>query len=170
MEKNSLWSCHSVKFSRHAKLHVGERTQAVACGTSRLLHLTDLYLLFPGGLWALSCLIAPAFSFCELETDIAIKTEAFSKLFRGRAALTWPTASRILGSHLSLAIAMPSTEHIAAGRGGDCKRPWREGCVMVHGICGRWWKVLEMESGVGLHKSVNIFNATEFHTYKWLKR
>ena len=36
-------------------------------------------------------------------------------------------------------------------------------------LCGVW-EVLEMESGVGLHKSVNIFNATELHSYKWLKR
>ena len=51
MEKNSLLKLsQSVKFSRHAKLHVGERAQAVACGTSCLLHHTGLYLLFPGGL------------------------------------------------------------------------------------------------------------------------
>lgn len=41
---------------------------------------------------------------------------------------------------------------------------------MVHGVCVGWWKVLEMESGDGLHKSVNILNAIELHTYKWLKR
>lgn len=41
---------------------------------------------------------------------------------------------------------------------------------MVHGVCVGWWKVLEMESGDGLHKSVNILNAIELHTSKWLKR
>lgn len=40
---------------------------------------------------------------------------------------------------------------------------------MVHRVCVGWWKFLEMQSGDGLHKSVNILNATELHTYKWLK-
>lgn len=85
-------------------------------------------------------------------------------------ALSRPTASRILGSHLSLAIAIPSTEHLAA-EGGDCKCPWQGGCSNgTQSLCGVVEISGEMQSGDGLHKSVNILNATELHTYKWLKK